>query len=120
MAPKCLMEGHDGKDVLYVCVAPHCAFPTRLVCESCFFRSHQAHNEQFLAIDEVKSADIDKLRYWPFEQRFRPLYEFVSRHDSYVNNMIQDVNATFHVASAPLRAWPCVSSAASTRSGSAC
>jgi hypothetical protein len=24
MAPKCLMEGHDGKDILYVCINPKC------------------------------------------------------------------------------------------------
>lgn len=69
-----------------------------------------------LAIDEIKTGEIEKLRYWPFEQRFRKVYEFVNKHDSYVNNMIQDVNATFHVLASPHRAWPCESSPASTRS----
>ena len=45
MAPKCLLEGHDGHDVLYVCINPKCEEPSRLVCETCFFKSHQKHNE---------------------------------------------------------------------------
>jgi len=58
MAPKCLMEGHEGRDILYVCIDPQCDQLTRLVCETCFFKGHQKHSEQFLAIDEIKSGSI--------------------------------------------------------------
>lgn len=32
MAPKCLLEGHDGHDILYVCIHPKCEESSRLVC----------------------------------------------------------------------------------------
>ena len=56
-------------------------------------------------MDEIKKGRIDKLRYWPFEDKYRKIYEFVTKHESYVNNMIQDVNATFHVRQCIDRAW---------------
>lgn len=115
MAPKCLLEGHDGKDILYVCIRRDCNLPTRLVCETCFFKSHQQHNCEFLAIDEIKRGEVEKLRYWPFEPEFRPIYEFVNKQDSYVTNMIQDVNATFHVHLLSLRVWHFALFPASTR-----
>jgi hypothetical protein len=52
------MEGHEGRDILYVCIDPQCDQLTRLVCETCFFKGHQKHNEQFLAIDEIKTGSI--------------------------------------------------------------
>lgn len=32
VAPKCLIEGHEGKEVLYICINPICEETTRLVC----------------------------------------------------------------------------------------
>ena len=68
---------------------------SRLVCETCFFKSHKEHNDHLLAIDEIKRGDISKLRYWPFPPEFRKIYEFVNEHDNYISKMTQDVNATF-------------------------
>ena len=120
MAPKCLLEGHEGHDILYVCINPKCEEPSRLVCETCFFKSHKKHNEEFLAVDEIKNGEIEKLRYWPFEQKYRKMFEFVTKHESYMSTMIQDVNATFQVAVDQRREWPSASSAASIRSGWGC
>lgn len=66
-------------------------------------------------MDEIKRGEVEKLRYWPFEAQFRPIYEFVNKQDSYVTNMIQDINATFHVSTPPFRAWPYAYFPVSTR-----
>ena len=58
-----------------------------------------------MAIDEIKNGEISKLRYWPFEQKYRKIFEFITKHEHYVSNMIQDVNATFHVFFILDRGW---------------
>jgi hypothetical protein len=73
-----------------------------------------------LAVDEIKSGDIEKLRYWPFEPKYRKMFEFVTKHESYVSSMIQDVNATFHVLLSSHRVWRSGYSVASTKSGLTC
>lgn len=50
-----------------------------------------------MAVDEVKRGEIEKLRYWPFDQKYRRVFEFVSQQESYISNMVQDINATFNV-----------------------
>ena len=97
IAPKCLLPGHEGREILYICIKPDCKEQTRLVCEQCFFKEHQKHNEEFLAMDEIRSGNIEKLRYWPFDLKYRKIFEFITKHESYVSNMVQDVNATFNV-----------------------
>lgn len=44
MAPRCLLAGHEGKEILYICINPGCQQETRLLCEECFFREHKVHN----------------------------------------------------------------------------
>lgn len=95
IAPRCLLAEHECKEILYVCISPGCAETTRLACEACFFGGHSVHQEEFLALDEIRNASFDKLRFWAFDKRFKPIHEFVRTHENYVSNLVQDINATF-------------------------
>ena len=95
IAPKCLIEGHEGYPVIYVCIHPKCEHITRLVCELCFYRSHSKHNKEFLAIDEIKAGSINQLRYWPFEAKYGKVYEFIKKHETYIDGLIRDIKSTF-------------------------
>ena len=62
-------------------------------------KNHSHHNKEFLAIDEVRKASINELRYWPFDQKYRSMFDFIRQHDSYLENLLQDIKSTFEVSS---------------------